>query len=135
LHKKIRSLGIIAALLSAVALLSSCAVTPTDTSDTASTGSSTSSFLIMIGFIVVLFVLMYFLTIRPQKKRQKEQANMMNNLQRGDKVITIGGLMGNVESVSEDSIVIKVDGGTTMRFLKSAIATKVTNQADSGSTK
>ena len=51
---------------------------------------------------------------------------MMSNLQRGDRVVTIGGMFGTIESVSDDSIVLKTEGGNTMRFVKSAIANKVT---------
>jgi len=53
---------------------------------------------------------------------------MIQELQRGDRVVTIGGLYGTVESVSEDSVTIRVESGTTMRFIKSAIATKITEQ-------
>jgi preprotein translocase subunit YajC len=82
----------------------------------------------MIGFVVLIFVMMYFFTIRPQRKRQQEQSKMMGELQRGDKIVTIGGLYGTIESVSEDSVTIRVESGTIMRFVKSAIATKVTEQ-------
>jgi preprotein translocase subunit YajC len=82
----------------------------------------------MVGFIVLIFVMMYFFTIRPQRKRQQEQAKMIEELHRGDKVVTIGGMHGTVESVSEDSVTIRVESGTTIRFVKSAIATKVTEQ-------
>ena len=51
---------------------------------------------------------------------------MIDELRRGDKVVTIGGLYGTIENVSEDSITIRVESGTTMRFVKSAIATKLT---------
>ena len=117
--------GLITASLATVALLSSCTATSTGTT---SSTSSTQSFLIMIGFIVLLFVMMYFLTIRPQRKRQQEHQKMMQAIQRGDRVITIGGLYGTVESINEDSVTIKVEGGTTMRFIKSAIASKLNEE-------
>ena len=125
---KVFNLGIIAALVAAVSLLAGCVPATTGTDSTTTSGSSTQSFLIMIGFIVVLFALMYFLTIRPQRKRQQEQAKMLQNLQRGDRVVTIGGLYGTVESTDDNSVVIKVESGSTMRFLRSAIASKVTDQ-------
>jgi preprotein translocase subunit YajC len=53
---------------------------------------------------------------------------MIQQLQKGDRVITIGGLYGTVENVSEDSVTIRVDSGTTLRFVKSAIASKITEQ-------
>jgi len=124
--KLILTAAIVMGLITTVAMLASCyPTTTTDGTEASTNANSTQSFLIMIGFIVLLFVMMYFLTIRPQRKRQQEHQKMMQAVQRGDKVITIGGLYGTVESVGEDSIVIKVESGTTMRFVKSAIANKV----------
>lgn len=78
----------------------------------------------IIIFLVLIFAVFYFLLIRPQRKRQKEQQHLMEELRRGDKVITSGGIYGVIESVSEDSIVIKVESGTTMRIAKSSVALK-----------
>jgi preprotein translocase subunit YajC len=124
-------IGLVIGLITTAALLASCIPTTTDT-DTetggTTTGTSWTSSLLMIGFVVLIFVMMYFFTIRPQRKRQQEQTKMVQELQRGDKIVTIGGLYGTIESVSEDSVTIRVESGTTMRFVKSAIATKVTEQ-------
>ena len=130
LHKtKILSLGIIVGLIAAITLLTGCLPGVTDGTGTDSTtGSSTSSFLIMIGFIVVLFGLMYFLTIRPQRKRQQEQQKMLQQLQKGDRVITIGGLYGTIESVTDEYVIIRTESGATMRFIRSAIANKLSDQ-------
>ena len=126
---KLLILGLVIGLVTAVALLASCIPTTTDTgTDTTTTGTSWTSSLLMIGFVVLIFVMMYFFTIRPQRKRQQDQSKMIQELQRGDKIVTIGGLYGTVESVSEDSVTIRVESGTTMRFIKSAIATKITEQ-------
>ncbi|MBN1161490.1 MAG: preprotein translocase subunit YajC [Dehalococcoidales bacterium] len=76
----------------------------------------------MLIFLVVIFAMFYFVMIRPQRKRQKEHQEMMEGLHRGDKVITAGGIYGTVESVSEDSVVIKVESGTTMRVSKASVA-------------
>jgi preprotein translocase subunit YajC len=124
-------LGMVTVIFATFGLLAGCLPTSTGTGTDATTGSS-SSFYIMIGFIVILFALMYFFTIRPQRKRQQNQARMITELQKGDKVVTIGGLYGTVESASEDSVVLRVESGTTMRFVKSAIATKVTQQPQTG---
>jgi preprotein translocase subunit YajC len=126
---KLLILGLVIGLVTAVALLASCYPTTTDTgTDETTTGTSWTSSLLMIGFVVLIFVMMYFFTIRPQRKRQQDQSKMIQELQRGDRVVTIGGLYGTVESVSEDSVTIRVESGTTMRFIKSAIATKITEQ-------
>ena len=131
---KLLILGLVIALVTTVALLVSCYPTDTDTGTdgTTTTGSSWTSTLLMVGFVVLIFVMMYFFTIRPQRKRQQDQSKMIQELQRGDRVVTIGGLYGTVESVSEDSVTIRVESGTTMRFVKSAIATKVDQQPQTG---
>ena len=77
-----------------------------------------------IVFLVLIVGVFYFILIRPQQKRQKEHRQMMDELQRGDKVITAGGIYGRVESVSEDSVIIKVESGTTMRVAKGSVSIK-----------
>lgn len=75
-----------------------------------------------ILMIVVMFVAMYFLTIRPQKKAEKEANDMRNNLQVGDEVTTIGGIIGRIVSIKDETCVIETTkNGTKIRFLKSAI--------------
>ncbi len=76
----------------------------------------------LIIFLVLIFVVFYFLLIRPQRKRQKEHQELIQELKRGDNVITAGGIYGVIESISEDSVVIKVESGTTMRVARGSIA-------------
>jgi preprotein translocase subunit YajC len=76
----------------------------------------------IIIFLVLIFAVFYFLLIRPQRKRQKQQQQLMEGLKRGDKVITAGGIYGVLESVGEDSVVIKVESGATMKVAKSSVA-------------
>jgi preprotein translocase subunit YajC len=76
----------------------------------------------MLVFLVVIFAMFYFVMIRPQRKRQKEHEAMMQGLQKGDRVITAGGIFGTIESVGEDSLVIKVEGGTTLRVSRNSVA-------------
>ncbi|MDP2918696.1 MAG: preprotein translocase subunit YajC [Dehalococcoidia bacterium] len=130
---RLLAIGLLLTVLAVTALLAGCNLAPTDTGTDGAAPSNPNSFWIMIGFIVILFALMYFFTIRPQRKRQQDQAKLIHQLQKGDRVITIGGLYGTVESSSEDSVVIRVESGTTMRFIKSAIATRVTEQPRTGS--
>ena len=78
----------------------------------------------LIVFLVVLFALFYFLFIRPQRKRQREHQQLVQELKRGDNVITAGGIYGVVENISEDSIVIKVESGATIRVAKDSVALK-----------
>jgi preprotein translocase subunit YajC len=78
----------------------------------------------IIIFLVLIFAIFYFLMIRPQRKRQKEQKALMEGLQRGDKVVTIGGIYGQIESLTEDSVVLKMESGATIRVSRGSIAGK-----------
>ncbi len=78
----------------------------------------------MLAFLVAIFALFYFVMIRPQRKRQKQQQDMMQNLQKGDRVMTAGGIYGTIDSISEDSIVIKVESGATMRVARGSVVVR-----------
>ncbi|MFT8888925.1 MAG: preprotein translocase subunit YajC [Ethanoligenens sp.] len=73
----------------------------------ASTAGGTLSSLSIFAVIIVMFVVMYFFMIRPQKKKEKEAKNMRDNLVVGDEITTIGGIVGRVVSLKEDTIVIE----------------------------
>ena len=74
--------------------------------------------------MVVIFGLMYLVLIRPQRKKQKEHQQLIDELKKGDRVITAGGVYGQIESVSDDSVVIKVESGVTMRVARNSVALK-----------
>lgn len=74
----------------------------------------------LLPFIAMIAVF-YFLLIRPQQKQQKQIREMQNNLQKGDKIITIGGLHGMVDSLDEDKIVIKAGDGSRLTFDRRAV--------------
>ena len=79
--------------------------------------------LLPIGMILVMFVAMYFLMIRPQKKQEQEQNNMRNNLQVGDEITTIGGIIGKIVSIKEETLVLETSrDGTKIRILKTCVA-------------
>lgn len=71
--------------------------------------------------LIIMFALFYFLLIRPQRKRQRTVMEMQNNLQKGDKIVTIGGLHGMIESSDEKTITITVGDGTRLTFDRSAV--------------
>jgi preprotein translocase subunit YajC len=73
-------------------------------------------------FIALIFGVFYFLMIRPQRKRQKEHDELMVELQKGDRVITAGGIHGVVESLSDDSVVLKIESGATIRIARGSVA-------------
>lgn len=72
--------------------------------------------------LILMFVVFYFLLIRPQQKRQKAVAEMIKNLKKGDRVVTTGGLIGTVMAVHDDYVVLKVgDQDTKVEVLRTAI--------------
>lgn len=93
----------------------------TDTTDatTALTGSSGITTIIMLVVMVAVF---YFFMYRPQKKQEKATNDMRNSLQVGDEITTIGGIIGKVVSIKEETAMIETGrDGTKIRILKSAI--------------
>ena len=117
-YKRLLSLALVSGLLITVVFLGGCTLAGEDEGDFA------TSMWPMLIFIVVLFGLMYFLMIRPQRRRQKDQQNLIDEIQKGDRVVTAGGIHGQIESVREDSVVLKVESGATMRIAKSSIIHK-----------
>lgn len=75
----------------------------------------------MILPFVLMFVVFYFLLIRPQQKKQKTRASMLNQLKKGDKVVTIGGLHGTIMEITDDVVVLRVNDVTKLTFDRSAI--------------
>lgn len=117
MKKIMLGLGLIVALLISALFLGGCATAPPE-------GTEAGFDWTIIIFIVVIFALMYFVLIRPQRRRQKEHQQLVEELQKGDRVMTAGGIYGQIESVSEDSVVIKVESGATMRVAKGSVALK-----------
>ncbi|GGC15411.1 preprotein translocase subunit YajC [Oxalicibacterium flavum] len=73
--------------------------------------------------IILMFVVLYFLMIRPQMKRQKEHKAMIEAVTRGDEVVTSGGVLGRVTKVSDVYLAIEVQEGTELVIQKSAVTT------------
>ncbi|MER2127035.1 preprotein translocase subunit YajC [Solibacillus sp. FSL H8-0523] len=71
--------------------------------------------------IIVMFVAMWFILIRPAQKRQKATSQMQNDLKRGDKVVTVGGLHGEVDAIEDATVYLLVDGNTRLKFERQAI--------------
>jgi len=81
-----------------------------------------TSILPMIIFLVIIFGLFYLVMVRPQRRRQKEHQTMVQELQKGDRVITAGGIYGTIETMNEESIVIKIESGATIRVARGSVA-------------
>jgi preprotein translocase subunit YajC len=78
----------------------------------------------MIIFLVAIFAIMYFLMIRPRQKQQKQHEEMMQELRSGDRVIMAGGIYGQIESLSEETAIIRIESGATMKVARSSILGK-----------
>ena len=107
--------GLVTGLLTSVALMGGCV--PVE-------GEGEGSLWTMLIPLALIVAIFYFLMIRPQRKIQKEHQQLVEELKRGDRVITAGGIYGVIESTSEDTIVIKVESGATMRVAKNSVSVK-----------
>lgn len=95
-----------------------------------STGGLTGA-LPTILMLVVMVAIFYFLLIRPQKKQEKEAQNMRDSLSVGDEITTIGGIIGEIVSIKDETITIETSkAGTKMRLLKSAVRSVDVSAAD-----
>lgn len=79
----------------------------------------------LMGFlpIILMFVILYFLMIRPQMKRQKEHKQVLDNLQKGDEVVAAGGVVGRISKVSEQFVQLEIAPNTEISVQKAAVQT------------
>lgn len=78
----------------------------------------------LIIFLVVIFAVMYLLMIRPRQRQQKQHEAMMQELRPGDKVIIAGGIYGQIESLTEDTAILRIESGATMKVARGSILGK-----------
>lgn len=79
-------------------------------------------------FLGAIFAIFYFFIIRPQSQRQKEIKKMVDNLEKGDKIVTSGGMIAKVKTVDEDTVLAEIDSGVKARFQKGSITDVNPNQ-------
>ena len=108
-------LAVIAGLL----LVSSCFPASQGSTQTPQSGGFDWTYIV---FIAVLIVIFYFLLIRPQRNRQNQQKKLINELKPGDRIITLSGIYGEVDSIDEVSVVLKVESGAKIRVAKQTVA-------------
>ena len=72
--------------------------------------------------LLTMVVIFYFLLYRPQKKQQKQRQVLLNSLKKGQKVLTVGGIYGEIVSLTEDTLVLQVSEKVEMKFARTAIA-------------
>jgi preprotein translocase subunit YajC len=86
---------------------------------------------VTLMYIVLMIAIFYFLLIRPQKKREKQTRNMLNEMRTGDEIVTIGGICGKIVSIKDDTVLVETGADRTkIRFEKSAIKTVLTVHDD-----
>jgi len=108
-------------------LFSSLLLTATTAATT--TGTDWTSNALMIGLLVVVFGFMYFFTIRPQRKRDKELKAQVSKMTVGDTVVTIGGLVGTIANIQDDNVTMTTSVAHTMvTYKKTAISTIIPRQ-------
>lgn len=90
-------------------------------------GFSASSF---IPMMVVMFAVIYFFMIRPEQKKQKAKQKMINEIKKGDKILTVGGIYGSVVNTKEDSLSIRVAENAVIKISKTAISSVLNTTTD-----
>lgn len=85
-------------------------------------GGAASSPIAAILPFVLIFVLFYFLILRPQQKQQKEKQELLRNLKRGDSVITVGGIYGRILNVADDVVTLEIAKGVSVRVSRGSVS-------------
>ncbi len=93
------------------------------------TGGATAGFFMQVAPLLLIFVIFYFLLIRPQQKRAKEHEAKINAVAKNDQVVTGGGLMGKVTKVADDHVEIEIAPNVRVRAIKSTLADVQSKQA------
>ena len=88
-------------------------------------GANAQSWMSMLVWLGVFILIFYVFLIMPRKKEEKRHKNLLEELKKGDKVVSIGGINGVVSKIKDDAVVLKVSENTEIEFLKKAIAYKV----------
>ncbi|MEK3879441.1 preprotein translocase subunit YajC [Paenibacillus sp. FSL H8-0122] len=96
----------------------------------AGSGGGGGSILGLVGPFVLMFVVFYFLLIRPQQKKTKARNGMLKALKKGDKVVTIGGLHGTIMEISDDIVILRVNDVTRLTFDRGSISHAVVEVED-----
>jgi preprotein translocase subunit YajC len=84
-------------------------------------GNPMGPVLAQLVFIGIIFVIFYFLIIKPQQTQRKKHQEFLSNLKKGDKVITSSGIWGVISDITDDTITLKVDTNTKIKFTKETI--------------
>ena len=83
-----------------------------------------TSFIMLIVLVIAFVGIFYFLMIRPQRRRQQEHNRLIEGLKRGDKVVTAGGIYGQIDYIDEDTAILRLEGDSKLRVMKYSILRK-----------
>ena len=87
-------------------------------------GGQPSAFEMFVPFIFI-FVIFYFLIIRPQSKRQKDHAKFLTDVKRGDDVVTSSGILGRIEGINDNFVTLEIADGVKVKMLRNKVLTEV----------
>lgn len=97
--------------------------------------SGTGGLIGMLPMMLLMFAIIYFFMIRPEQKKQKERAELLKSVKKGDKVLTAGGIVGVVGNVKETTVMVRIADNTNVEFTKSAITNVITDEASKSTEK
>jgi len=96
----------------------------------AASGGAAGGSAVSLLFLVLIGVVFYFMLIRPQQRRARAQRELVQSISVGDEVVTIGGMFGRVQEVDDDAVTLEVAPGTSLRFVRSAIARRLVEEEE-----
>ena len=117
----ITRLSVFAALVLSNFAMADDAVVPAGSPAAGTPASAPGTFSMLVPF-VAMFAIMYFLMIRPQQKRLKEQTNMLSQLKEGDEVLTASGILGTVKTITDRMVTLEIDQNVKLKVLKTQVA-------------
>ena len=94
----------------------------------AGSGNPMIGFLVQFGYFIPLFLILYFLLIRPQQQQAKTQESMRKNLKKGDRVVTTGGMLGTVVGIDDSKIVLRIVDEVKAEFARNAVVQVLTEE-------
>jgi preprotein translocase subunit YajC len=97
-------------------------------------GAATNPILSLLPFLLII-VIIYFLMIRPQQKKQKQREAMLSTLEKGDKIVTVGGVHGTVKGFKESTVIVQIDDNVKIEIDKSAVSTIKRSSSEKAETK